>query len=168
VHLSIIGGFSLSAFPGQKTPRTLIHPTVQFRISDCRILDSSLLLRNPKSAIGFMLVQGCPPVPNGTFGRVACRLSPEDDPVGSSKIRPWREDDPVGSSKIRPWREDDPVGSFKILSGTETFYSIKLMVQSARLNQLKANLHFFLLFIMSNLNICITIFFTGNSVDVEG
>jgi len=50
---------------------------------------------------------------------VACRLSPEDDPVGSFKIRSWREDDPVGSFKIRSWREDDPVGSFKIRSWRE-------------------------------------------------
>jgi hypothetical protein len=46
--------------------------------------------------------------------QVACRLSPEDDPVGSFKIRIWREDDRVGSFKIRPWREGAPWGCYKI------------------------------------------------------
>ena len=38
------------------------------------------------------------------------RPSPEDDPVGSFKIRPWREDD---SEKNSPWRTIHLYKTFK-------------------------------------------------------
>ena len=55
--------------------------------------------RSPAFLISYSLAGSGHALGGSAFG-TTCSLSPEDDPVGSFKIRPWRESKCLGSIKM--------------------------------------------------------------------